>query len=153
MSILLIEGDPATWTLGANSPADVIQQALISQDGPITVNVETPLKGRLILSTQSATSVAVLMPPPAGWIPGGAVLSRATLYVPTPTGPTDTSHGYTLQASADLAALESDIVTAIEDGTTIAVPVADDVFSGILLLNGSTLSFVVLCPPTAQKDR
>ena len=119
MSILQIEGEPARWALGANSPADVIQQALISQDGPITVNVEAPLKGRLILSTQSVTSVAVLTPP-VGWIPGGAILSRAALYVPSPAGPTDTSHGYTLQASADLVALESDIVTAMADGTTIA---------------------------------
>jgi hypothetical protein len=148
-SVLQIEGDPASWALDANSPADVIQQALISRGGPITVNVAAPLKGRLILSTRSVTSVAVLTAP-AGWIPGGAIQLRATLYVPSPTGPTTASHGYTLQPSADLASLESDIVTALTDGTTIAIPVADGEFAGSLLLNGGTIPFVVLCSPAAR---
>jgi hypothetical protein len=147
-SVLQIEGDPASWALGPDSPADVIQQALISQADPITVNVTAPLKGRLILSTRSVTSVAILAAP-IGWIPGGAIELRATLYVPSPTGPTTESHGYALQASADLASLESDIVTALTDGTTIAIPVIDSTFTGPLLLNGETLPFVVLCPPTA----
>jgi hypothetical protein len=148
-SILQIEGDPARWVLGANSPADVVQQALTSQDGPVTVNVDAPLKGRLILSTQSAASVAVLTPT-VGWIPGGAIESRAAVYVPTPTGPASPDPGYTLQASADLAALENDIVAAMTDGTTIAIPVTDGIFSGPLMLNASALPFVVLCQPTAR---
>ena len=144
-SVLQIEGDPATWALGANSPIDVIQQALTGQADPITVNVIAPLKGRLILSTRSVTSVAVLTAP-VGWIPGGAIEVRATLYVPSPTGPTAERHGYTLQPSADLTSLESDIVTAMADSATIAIPVADSTFTGSLLLNGGTLPFVVLCP-------
>jgi hypothetical protein len=148
-SVLRIQGDPASWAVGANSPADMIRQALISQGGPITVNVEAPLKGRLILSTRSVASVALLMPP-TGWLPGGAIQPRATLYVPSPVGPSTDRHGYTLQASADLAALESGIVTAMTDGTTIEIPVADQASMGSLLLNGGTVPFVVLCPPTAR---
>lgn len=148
-SVLRIEGDPAAWAVGANSPPDMITQALISQNGPLTVDVEAPLKGRLILSTRSVASVTVLTPP-AGWLPGGAIQPRATLYVPSPTGPATDSHGYTLAASADLAALESEIVAAMTNGTTIAISVADEASMGSLLLNGSTVPFVVLCPPTAR---
>ena len=146
MSILLIAGDPAQWALGADSPASAIEQALLRQDGTVTVNVVAPLKGRLILSTRSVASVAVLTTP-LGWIPGGAIGPRAALYVPSPAGPTEARHGYTLDASADLAALESEIVTAMTHGTTIAVPVAIGDFHGPLLLNGRTLPFAVLCKP------
>lgn len=148
-SVLRIQGDPTGWAVDANSPAHVIQQALVSQHGPVTVNVEAPLKGRLILSTRSVASVAVLMPP-AGWLPGGAIQPRATLYVPSPAGPTTQNHGYTLQASADLATLERDIVAAMTDGAAIEVPVADQASMGSLVLNGRTLPFVVLCPPSAR---
>lgn len=148
-SVLRIQGDPTGWAVDANSPAQMIKQALISQHGPVAVNVEAPLKGRLILSTRSAASVAVLVPP-AGWLPGGAIQPRATLYVPSPAGPTTQNHGYTLQASANLATLERDIVTAMTDGAAIEVPVADQASMGTLVLNGRTLAFVVLCPPSAR---
>jgi hypothetical protein len=148
-SVLRIQGDPTGWAVDANSPADIIRQALISQGGPVTVNVEAPLKGRLILSTRSVAGVAVLMPP-AGWLPGGAIQPRATLYVPSPAGPTTQDHGYTLQASADLAALESAIITAMTDGTAIEIPVADQASLGSLVLNGRALPFVVLCPPSVR---
>jgi hypothetical protein len=145
MTVLRIEGDPATWVLGANSPAEVLQQDLISQSGPVTVEVVSPLVGRLVLSTQSVAHVALLTPG-AGWIPGGAIQPRALLYVPSPAGPTLDSPGYTLPASLDLAALEIDILAAMTDGTTIAVEVSDGIFSGPLLLNGAVLPFAVICP-------
>jgi hypothetical protein len=145
-SILRIQGDPATWALGADSPVDVIHQALISRSGPVGVNVIAPLKGRMILSTRLVASVALLTPS-VGWIPGGAILPRAALYVPSPAGPTETNDGYTLAASVNLATLESEIVAAMTHGTTIAVPVTDGNFAGPLVLNGSTLSFAVVCQP------
>ncbi len=148
MSLIRIEGDPATWALGAGAPAQEILQALIGQSAPVTVDVEAPLKGRLVLSTRSVASVTLLAAP-VGWIPGGMIQPRALLYVPSPGGPAAESHGYTLAPSLDLAALESDLVTAMTDGTTIAVEVTDGIFSGTLVLNGGMLSFAVICPPGA----
>jgi len=155
MIVLRVEGDPATWILGASSPASVLQRDLINQDGPVTVDVDAPLKGRLVLSTRSLAHVAVLTPPagwtsggfiPAGWIPGGGIQPRGLLYVPSTTGPVPDNPGYTLPPFFDVAALESDIVTAMTDGTTIAVEVTEGIFSGSLLLNGAALPFVVISP-------
>jgi hypothetical protein len=168
---LRIAGDPDVWTLGADAKIDVIQQDLINQDSPVTLNVDWPLKGRLVLSPLAVTSVAILTPPggwipggdvnsPSGWIPGGgmpppdrrptnAIQDSALLYVPSPTGPAPDDGGYTLPESTDPTELENEIVTAMTDGTTISVEVTWGAWGGPLLLNGAALPFAVICPPRA----
>jgi hypothetical protein len=143
---LRITGDPDQWVLGNETPADTIQQDLINHHSPVTLDVIAPLKGRLVLSAQAAPSVAVLRPP-VGWIPGGAILDSALLYVPLLTGPVPDDRGYTLPEATNLTALENEIVTAMTHGTTIAVQVSWGAWGGSLLLNGATLPFAVICPP------
>jgi hypothetical protein len=168
---LRIAGDPNLWVLGADAQADAIQQDLINQDNPVTLDVDWPLKGRLVLSPLAVTSVAVLTPPvgwipggdvasPSGWIPGGhmpppggppsnAIQNSALLYVPSLTGPVPDDLGYTLPESTDLTELENEIVAAMTDGTTIAIEVTLGAWGGPLLLNGAALPFAVICPPRA----
>ena len=69
MSIIRIASDPTSWALGDGVPIQAIKQELMTATGPIALDVIGPLKGRLLLSTRSASSVAVLTPP-TGWIPG-----------------------------------------------------------------------------------
>ena len=145
MSIIRIASDPTSWALDDDVPIQTIKQDLMTCTDPLALDVIAPLKGRLLLSTRSASSAAVLTPP-TGWIPGGLIEPYPLLYLPTAAGPIAASHGYALSRSLDLAALESDILSAMTQGTTTAVGVIDGIFGGSLVLNGSTLPFAVLCP-------
>jgi hypothetical protein len=144
---LRIAGEPELWALGADAQIDAIQQDLINHDGPVTLDVDAPLKGRLVLSP--LWSAVALLRPPVGWIPGGAILDSPLLYVPSSTGPLPDDRGYTLSESTDLTALENDIATAMIDGTTITIEVTWGAWGGPLLLACGILPFVVICPPRA----
>jgi hypothetical protein len=135
---LQIEGDPTKWWLAqAIQPSQLTGQAL-------SVEVEAPLAGTLLLSPSSA-SVAVFN---EGAAPAKLEIPRPAIYVPTATGPSAGSAGFELPASADLAALAGEITTLMNNGgrQTIAL----DGYGGSLVLNGATVSFVVLCPATVS---
>jgi hypothetical protein len=146
-NILCIEGDPASWVL-ADAQIQAVAAELGKSGDPVILDVVAPLKGRLVLSAKSAGSVVLLSPPGgAGWIPSGIHLPRAHLYVPSATGPTADAPGYALAQSADLAALEQDIVAAMRQGTFITVEIAAGLQNGVLVVNGAALPLAVLCPP------
>jgi len=142
--ILRIEGDPTTWRVGT-----VIGPGELSNDAPVVLGVDEPLKGTLLLSPRAAGST-VLLPPPlgdSGHIPNGVILppQEDYIYVPSVTGPDHNSHPqrhYRLAPSADVAALQAQIIAAMSAGTFVTVPLAGD---GTIVLNGATLPFVVLC--------
>jgi hypothetical protein len=149
MSIITIAGDPTTWHLAADVDVQAIRQDLVARSGPVAMGVIAPLSGRLLLSTQSA-GYAIPLTEPHGWIPGGADYPATLIYVPTATGPTATSQGYALPPSIDPVGLEMEILSAMANGTTLAVDIVGSFLGGGLVLNGSTLPFVVLCPATTS---
>jgi hypothetical protein len=147
-SILRIEGDPVSWIV-PDAEIEGVAQQLAQSGGPVTLQVVAPLRGRLVLSAQSAGSVALLAQPKVvGWIPSYFRVASAHLYVPSATGPTVDFPGYSLAQSADLDTLQQDVVAAMSDGSSIRVQVSDGIESGVLVLNGAALSFAVFCPPT-----
>jgi hypothetical protein len=78
----------------------------------------------------------VLCPARIGWPP------RAGR---TPGGFADGSRGHALPSGTDLAALEREITAAMGDGTRMTVDVGGPE-AVVLVLNGATLPFAVLCP-------
>jgi hypothetical protein len=146
-TVLRIEGDPASWIL-YDATIEAVAQTLTQSGDPIVLPVVAPLQGRLVLSPRCAGSVALLAPTGVGWVPGHFVMPASLLYVPSATGPTQDSPGYSLTQSVDLDALEQEIMAAMNDGTVITVEVSDGTASGLLVLNGAALPLVVLCPPS-----
>ena len=135
---LQIEGDPTQWWLVQPiTPNQLTGQAL-------TVQVQAPLAGSLLLSANSA-SVAVMTS--QGAETAGLAIPNAAMYVPTSTGPSAGYAGYELPASADLATLAGEITTLMNNGSRQVIAIGAG-GSGGLVLNGATLSFVVLCPAT-----
>jgi hypothetical protein len=144
-SYIQIEGDPAKWLV--NQSFDVAQ--LGSQ--ALSVQVTAPLEGTLLVSPQAA-SVAVFEQPAEGARSAPLPHTAPAIYVPTATGPSECSLGYELPSSVGLQNLASQIVTIMREGDsqTVALGGAEPV--GTLVLNGATLSFVVLSPPTAEPE-
>jgi hypothetical protein len=135
---LQIEGDPTQWWLVQPiTPNQLTGQAL-------TVQVQAPLAGSLLLSANSA-SVAVMTS--QGAEPTSLAIPNAAIYVPTAAGPSAGYAGYELPASADLATLAGEITTLMNNGSRQIIAIGAG-GSGGLVLNGATLSFVVLCPAT-----
>jgi hypothetical protein len=83
-----------------------------------------------------AAGSGVLCPARIGWPP------RAGR---TPGGFADGSRGHALPSGTDLAALEREITAAMGDGTRMTVDVGGPE-AVVLVLNGATLPFAVLCP-------
>jgi hypothetical protein len=143
---LRIQGDPNIWELG-----EPVDEASLTSGKPIQVTTLAPLAGTLVLAARAAASVVLFNPPPVGVIPSDAKLPTPFLYLPAATkiNP-DPPPGYPLTAETDLAALAVDIATAMSEGTFYAVGFAGGVqygapYNGVLLLNGATLPFVVIC--------
>ncbi|HUL26920.1 MAG TPA: hypothetical protein VLW44_14245 [Streptosporangiaceae bacterium] len=147
-SILRIESDPTTWTLPTPVGADQVP----TSSEPVAFEVTDPLAGRLILSPRAVGSAVFLAPPPGGGhIPNGARLPEPCIYVPSATGPdlhSNPKRYYLLPPLADLAALEQQITAAMSGGTFVTIELTGPANTGVLVLNGAALSFVVLCPAT-----
>jgi hypothetical protein len=157
--ILKIGADPTRWlTEGASFDA---LAATLNQSGPVPLTVEGPLRGRLVLSMSRAGTVALVPPMPGEGShpsdkpppvqPQVQALQGPSLYLPTVTGATQIP-GYALPADTDPAVLEQSIITAMTDGSTLTVPLGMTVASpgGMVLLNGASLAFAVICPAAAQ---
>ncbi len=132
---LQIGDDPTKWWLV--QPFDASQ--LTGQ--PLNLVVGAPLGGILLLSGKPA-SVAVFDEPDATFPP---VLnpSVGAIYLPTATGASAAQFGYTLPPTANVEDLASEIAAAMRNGTRQTIALDG---GGTLVLNGETLSFVVIQP-------
>jgi hypothetical protein len=139
-SILYIEGDPTGWGL-----RDVAPEFPDWDSTPTALAVIGPLAGTLVLSPVRAASF-VLLPPPAGdgWAPAQKP-AASFLYLPSAMGVPATSPGYTLGAlNRDLPGLQADIMNAMLESTYLPVQVTGAGGTGVVVLNGGALPFVVL---------
>jgi hypothetical protein len=135
----------------------------LGQGGPVQQQVASPLQGQLVLSPQYWGSVALEPPPQVGGghptdhpppasphdqfgalVPAPLPLHSPTLYLPSGLGVLPASHGYALPADADLNALMQSIMAAMSNGAVTQVTTQN----GLVALNGATLAFAVVCPPT-----
>jgi hypothetical protein len=141
---LQIEGDPTTWLL--RNPIDA--SALTSQQ-PFQATIVAGLNGTLtlgrngtlILSSRAAAS-AVLSGIGNAIPSGGHLVSPSFLYLPSATGLKPGTPGYALPPETDPAALQNEITAAMSQSEFCTIPSS----SGVLVLNGATLPFVVLFP-------
>lgn len=135
-SYLQVADDPTKWWL--SQPADVSHLA-----GPTArFEVTAPLAGMLLLSVKAAPSVALVNVPNQPVTPKVVAMTAPAIYLPTAAGASAGSAGYELPTSVDLGNLANEIATLVGAGHTQPVALS----SGTLLLNGASLSFVVLCP-------
>jgi hypothetical protein len=148
--VLLIDGAAVAWTVDLpdlHSTAQEIAQAT----GPIVLPALVPaggqvVSGRLVLSPQTAGTVALTELPEPGWIPSYAVAPQARICVPSAAPASDVPYSYTLTARTDPEQLESDVTDAMQNGTTLTLDVSTDTGQGVVVLNGARLSFVVIIP-------
>jgi hypothetical protein len=138
-SYLTIVGDPTKWWL--DQPID--SSMLTGQ--PLSVPVLAPLAGTLLVSPRAA-SVAIAHLALSGFVPTALDVPAPTIYVPTVTGPLAGSVGYELPASVSLPSLASETTALMLNGGKQSIPLGGGAYTGALVLNGATLSFVVLCP-------
>ena len=135
-SYLQIADDPTKWWL--SQPADVSHLS-----GPTArFEVTAPLAGLLLLSVKAAPSVALVNVAVQPATPKVVAMTASAIYLPTAAGPSAGSAGYELPASVDLGTLANQITTLVGAGDTQPISLS----SGTLVLNGASLSFVVLCP-------
>jgi hypothetical protein len=136
-SYIQIEGDPTQWWIAEPFPAS----QLTGQ--PLTVQVSAPVVGTLVLSGKPG-SIAVFGSP-SGQGPNDLDVPIPSIYVPTPSGISEGHVGYQLPASADLDSLSGQIAGSMHNGQSQIITLGGDASGGTLVLNGATLSFVVLC--------
>lgn len=140
--VITIAGDPTSWWTESVTDADALAAELAA--GSVNVPVFYPINGNLLVSKNASVTI-VDVPPTVSWIPSGVQAPVATLYVEA--GPTADFSGYTLSAGTDLAQLENEITTAMDDQSVIKVPVSSSRGSGVAVLHGASLTFAVVCPP------
>jgi hypothetical protein len=141
---LRIGTDPTAWVL-ENAEPDTVAAQLSQATGPVVLPVAGPLQGNLVVSPPAAATISMQRPSPIhGVHPSHLAVPRwPVLYLPSPAGPTQEAPGYPLAPSADLAALEQDIIAAMSDRTFLSIQLAD-IPGGVVLLNGAALDFAVL---------
>jgi hypothetical protein len=138
-SYIQIGDDPTKWWL----PETISASQLTGQ--PLTVPIIAPLFGTMVISPKSA-SVAIFdtsSPPPSVL----TVTPAPTIYLPTATGASEEHAGYELPAGAP-PNLAGQIAASMSDGHSQTVTLAG---GGTLVLNGATLSFVVIKPGVVFK--
>jgi hypothetical protein len=135
---LQIDGDPTKWWPGQPFKAS----QLTGQ--PLSIPVTAPAYATLVLSGKPA-SVAVFDPPPGQAAPTGLELQVASIYVPTAAGLSAGHVGYELPTNVNLTDLANQIMGLMRSGHSQAVTLGGTASGGVLVLNGATLSFVVLC--------
>jgi hypothetical protein len=152
---LTVGADPTSWFLKGAEYGVLAGQ--LSQGGLMVLPVAAPFQGTLVLSVAHAGNVSLLRPlgdwgshpgdanaPPT--IPPPVALSAPVLYLPSANDASRDAPTYELPAGTDLDALVQSIKAAMADGTLLPVPVHAD-GGGVLVINGASLAFVVVCPP------
>ena len=138
-----IDDDPTSWEL-----SEGLEQVPTS-GAPVPLQVSHPLMGTLVLSPRSVGSAVFFETFPShGTHPNGIFLPEQVLYVPSPAGldvHSNPPNFYTFPGTVSREALQADITAAMTDGTFLTV----DITEGVVVINGATVSFAVLCPPTS----
>jgi hypothetical protein len=135
-SYLQIEGDPTRWF-----PTNPFHASQLTGQ-PLSIPLIAPAQATLVISGK-AGSVAVFEVPSSQ--PGPTIEPQApTIYVPTAGGLSAGHVGYDLPANVNLTELANQIIASMKSGHTQAITLSG---GGTLVLNGATLSFVVLCQP------
>jgi hypothetical protein len=122
-NFLKIQGDPTSWGLRAAPPQDGWN------DGPVAIDIISPVAGTLILSPARAGSFALT---PEIWANGwehGTPIELVSYYLYIP--------------QYDLPTLQQSIMDAMTTGSTLTVNV-DVLSGGVVILNGAQLPFAVL---------
>lgn len=158
--ILRIGSDPSSWVV-PNAEYGQLVDRLSQATAPVVVDVVAPIAGRLVLSHRAAGSVVLLQPPggqaweSTDWNPSRiakpvapvAPVARVApvVYIASPGGPGQGTSEYALASSVTSQVLEQEIVTAMSgDGSELTLPVFDPTGTGVLLLHGASLPFVVV---------
>ena len=155
MDLILRTGsDPASWVVAGGDYEGLVAQ-LSRPAAPVVVDVISPLKGRLVLSPRAAGSVVILQPSGGGtiwqpfdWNPGGIIKPSApSVYLASPAGPWAGTSLYTVSADINAQGVEQDIIAAMSDDTKriLTLPVSDAAGTGMLVVDGATLPFAVVC--------
>ena len=131
-SYLQIGDDPTKWWLG--QPVNASQ---LAAGQPLNLMVIAPLGGTLLLSPKFV-SVALF---DGAAIPAPLADTEAAIYLPTAAGPSSGHVGYALPAGTNEGNLVNQIMTAMRNGHSQTVPLSG---GATLVLNGATLSFVVI---------
>ena len=141
-SILHVEGDPTEWGL---SETDQARPPWITGEDPVELPVVSPLVGTLLLAPKLAGSFLLYPKPPitGGWVPC-VRLPSAYLYLPSTVGVPADSPGYMLAPDTDLGQLRRDIKTVMGHDQFLTVDVSIGGVTGVVVLNGTKLPFVVL---------
>jgi len=142
-SYIQVGDDPTKWWL----PGQFQASQLTGQ--PLTIEVSAPVEGTLVLSPKSA-SVAIVEVPSAT-VPQ-ALGTAAAIYVPSAAGVSAANAGYELPASVILANLPGQIMALMRDGFSTSIALGGSAPGGTLVLNGATLSFVVVIKPVATNE-
>lgn len=137
MSVFLqIEGDPTKWW-----PLNPFQASQLSGQ-PLSIQVNGPIQATLVLSGKSA-SVAVFDSSSAD--PGPTIEPQVpSIYVPTAAGLSAGHVGYELPTNVNLTDLANQIMASMRSGHSQTITLGG---GGTLVLNGATLSFVILVTP------
>lgn len=141
---LQIEDDPTIWMLSQSIDASAVTSQQPFQTAIVAGSNGKQILGRsgtLILSGRVAASA--VLSGVGNAIPSGShLVSPPFLYLPSAAGLQPNAPGYALPPDADLTALQGEIAAAMGQGGFCTVPSGN----GVLVLNGSTLPFVVLFP-------
>jgi hypothetical protein len=142
-SYIQIGDDPTKWWL----PEQFQASQLTGQ--PLTIEVSAPVQGTLVLSPKSA-SIAIVEVPSAT-VPQ-ALDTVAAIYVPSAAGLSAANAGYELPTSINVADLPGQFMNLLRDGFSTSIPLGGSAPGGTLVLNGATLSFVVVIKPGATRE-
>ncbi len=144
---LNIGSDPTSWILD-NSKEDVTYDLVkrkLHAAQPFALPVAEPLEGELALSPRAGNVSLISFPRGHNWNPSD-VPTSPFLYIATAVGPAaDQENCYVLAHDADVEELQRRILKAMADPDVVTVEVTAGGGSGVLVLNGATLPFVVLC--------
>jgi hypothetical protein len=132
---LQIDPDPTEWW--ATQPFQAGQ--LTGQ--PLSIPVNAPLQATLVLSGRAA-SVAVF---DSSAQVGPTIEPQVpSIYVPTAAGLSAGNVGYELPSNVNLTDLANQIIASMQSGDNQTITLNG---GGTLVLNGATLSFLVLVTP------
>lgn len=148
--VVRFDGDPTFWSLNPVGDFQPLADQLAGSTDAISVPVTEPLAGTMLISPRCAGSVAILdQMPIESWIPSGVKAPSSVLYLPSAAGPTSEFPGYALSEGTNLGQLSQEIQGAMKTGGAITAPITTSKGGGKLRIDGSTLAFVVICPPSA----
>jgi hypothetical protein len=149
--LMWIEGDPNVWRLRD----DVGEADLTGSREPLHLEVLSPLAGTLLLSPKASVALYDTLSSrhpvyPNGFIP----LEPPMLYLPSMTVLKTRDSAYPLEFAllpdTNLERLEREIAAAMTRSTVHKVQFDSVDETGVLVLNGATLPFVVLCPSRVE---